>query len=223
MGNKASSPVLKQAIVQSQRQLQAQNPAPPTPNPVAECTAKKIRQTDLERQLDTTRNDVDRCDPSAKNTRQSQHLQKTNTDFVNQMNLEYKPVHDTLAEEFKMAQELTESVRLLKQYETKLRKEESQAIRKITQMEHAERASRRDFLDSGPTDGVPWHVFGFQTSDDKVMLTFWITSLITFSLLTHVALTMYMPNSSLWTRVKGGSIIVIAALVVSYMLITKLG
>ena len=183
----------------------------------------KIHQTDLERQLDATRNDVDKCDPSAKNARQSQNLQKRNKEFVDQITLEYRPVNDTIIDEFKMGQELTESVRLLKQYETKLRNEERQAIRKITQMEHAERASRRDFLDSEPTDGVPWHIFGFQTSDDKVMLTFWITSLITFSLLTHVALTTYMPNMSLWTRAKAGSVIVIAALVVSYMLIINFG
>ena len=122
-----------------------------------------------------------------------------------------------------MGNELAEAVKLLKQYENELQIEKSTAQKDALQIEHDERKYRRDFLDNNPTDGVPWHIFGFQTSDDKVMLTFWITALISFSLLAHVALVTLQPNSTFKFRALSGTVGVLIALVASYLLITYYG
>jgi len=90
-------------------------------------------------------------------------------------------------------------------------------------LEHDERKYRRDFIDNQPTDGVPWYIFGLQTSDDKVMLTFWITSIICFSLLTHIALTILLPTDSFKSRAIKGTIAVLIALFICYLLIIYKG
>lgn len=215
-GCSPTSPI-SQAIAQVQAQPQ------PTQDPVAQCTAKKIKENDLRNQLNSTSNEIDSCDPSVKSTREFWSLQRVNQDFVQRLKTQSDPIHAMLQEEFSIGNELAESVRMLKQYETKLKDEEHQALRNITKMEHSERAYRRDFLDSEPTSGVPFHIFGLQTSDDKVMLTFWIISLVMFSLLAHVVLTILTPNATLKTRAMTGSAGVISALIVCYLLITYFG
>jgi hypothetical protein len=55
------------------------------------------------------------------------------------------------------------------------------------------------------------------------MLTFWITALITFSLLAHIIITILLPNESFNGRALKGGIGVIAALVVCYVIIVYNG
>jgi hypothetical protein len=51
------------------------------------------------------------------------------------------------------------------------------------------------------------------------MLTFWITALLSFSLLAHIIITILTPNESFQGRALKGGISVIVALVACYMLI----
>jgi len=122
-----------------------------------------------------------------------------------------------------MGNDLAEAVSLLKHYEAELKTELETSQKDAIKIEHDERKYRRDFLDNEPTNGVPWHVFGFQTSDDKVMLTFWIVALVSFSLLAHVALITLQPNSTFKFRAISGTTGVVLALVTCYMLITYYG
>ena len=202
-----------------------------TPDPVSACQATKIAANSLQNQLGEINNLVDRCDPSIPLARAKAALLEENQKFVNQQRSRAEvfispgggPPLNKLQDKFEMGNELAEAVKQLKQYEKKLKKELDIAEKDLVRLYNNERRYRRDFLDNQPTDGVPWHKFGFQTSDDKVMLTFWITALISFSLLAHVGLTTLQPNSTLKERAVPGSISVIAALVVSYLLITYTG
>lgn len=218
MGNQQSAPAITQAIAQ----VQARQP-PVTPDPVAECQANKIKVNQLQGQLSQANSSVERCDPSVSVARNKQQIQQQNEQYVNQQGAEQSRLNAILIEKFKLGTDLTESVKLLKQYEKQL-KEELNTVEKDTMtMEHDERKYRRDFLDNQPTDGVPWHVFGLQTSDDKVMLTFWITALISFSFLAHIVLATVAPNEDFKGRAMKGAISVIVALIASYLLITYLG
>jgi hypothetical protein len=223
MGNQQSSAPFNQAIAAAQARTQAQASPPPTPDPAAQCTANKIQLTNLNNETRSLQNRVDRCDPSVKTARQAQDLQDTNRAFVKDIQSKSNILNDSIQNQYNTGSKLIEAVRLLKQYKAKMDNEEKRAYRTITKMEHKEREYRRDFLDNDPTEGVPWHVFGFQTSDDKAMLTFWISSLIAFSLLTHVILKVVMPTATLWSRVKVGTVVVIAALLLCYILITRYG
>lgn len=223
MGNQQSSAPFAAAIQAAQARTQAQASPPPTPDPAAQCTANKIQLTNLNNQAESLKNTVDQCDPSAKAARQAQRIQDTNREFVNDIQSKSNLLNDSIQDQYSTGRKLVEAVRLLKQYKAKMDNEEKRAYLTITKMEHKEREYRRDFLDNDPTEGVPWHVFGFQTSDDKAMLTFWISSLIAFSLLAHVILKVVMPTATLWSRAKVGTIAVIGALLVCYLLITRYG
>ena len=216
-GCSPSSPI-SQAIAQTQtRQPKV------TPDPVSQCNANKILENQLKNQLQTMSSQVDQCDPSIPLARTEQQLTQENQKFTEQMRESMNKLYSSTEDKFKMGNELAEAVKLLKQYENELQIEKSTAQKDALKIEHDERKYRRDFLDNNPTDGVPWHIFGFQTSDDKVMLTFWITALISFSLLAHVALITLQPNATFKFRALSGTVGVLVALVASYLLITYYG
>ena len=237
MGNKQSAPPQCQpgcsptsAVSQAIQAVSSQQPAV-TPDPVSVCQANKIAANGLQNQLNGVNNLIDSCDPSIPLARTKALLLKANQEFVDQQYNQARvfispgggPPLNKLQDKFKMGNDLAEAVKELKQYEKKLKNELANAEKGSMKLEHDERRYRRDFLDNQPTDGVPWHIFGLQTSDDKVMLTFWITALISFSLLAHIGLTTLKPNSTLKERAISGSISVVVALVVSYLLITYTG
>jgi hypothetical protein len=194
-----------------------------TPDPVSVCQANKIAASTLENQLNTANNAVDQCDPSVKLARTARELGRENAQFVNQYRTQQNTLNNELQDKFKMGNDLAEAVSLLKHYEAELKTELETSQKDAIKMEHDERKYRRDFLDNEPTNGVPWHVFGFQTSDDKVMLTFWIVALVSFSLLAHVALITLQPNSTFKFRAISGTTGVVLALVACYSLITYYG
>ena len=237
MGNKQSAPPQCQpgcsptsAVSQAIQAVSSRQPTV-TPDPVSQCQANKIAANELQGKLRDVNNSVDSCDPSIPLARAKAALLEENQKFVNQQRSKAEvfispgggPPFNKLQDKFEMGNELAEAVKQLKQYEKKLKKELDIAEKDLVRLFNNERRYRRDFLDNQPTDGVPWHKFGFQTSDDKVMLTFWITALISFSILAHVGLTSLNPNSTLKERAIPGSISVIAALVVSYLLIIYTG
>jgi len=198
-------------------------PPPPPPDPVAICTANKVKANLLQDQLNQANNAVDSCDPQVKVARQSANLTTTNQKFVD----DNRTISDTLStgldEKYRMALEMMESVKLLKQYEKELKQDNEEIMKKYAKLEHDERMYRRDFLDSEPTEGVPWHIYGLQTSDDKVMLTFWICASISFTLLAFIAVSMIMPAASPTSQYKTVAMVVVGALFVSYLLITYKG
>ena len=233
MGNKQSAPPRCQpgcsptsAVSQAIQAVSSRQP-PVTPDPVSQCQANKIIANELQGKLRDVNNRVDSCDPDIPLARTKASLSKANQKFVNQQRNKAQvfispgggPPLNKLQDKFQMGNELAEAVKELKQYEKKLKYELDNAENESLKLEHDERKYRRDFLDNHPTDGVPWHIFGFQTSDDKVMLTFWITALLSFSLLAHIIITILTPNEPFQGRALKGGIGVIVALVACYMLI----
>jgi hypothetical protein len=193
------------------------------PDPAAQFTANKIKASQLKNQLDDANNTIDKCDPSVKLARTQNDLKSQNAQFVQQQVQIRNTLINSLQEKFRTGNDLAESIKLLKQYEKEIKSELVTDEKDIVKLNHDERKYRRDFLDNHPTDGVPWHIFGLQTSDDKVMLTFWITALITFSLLAHIIITILLPNESFNGRALKGGIGVVAALVVCYVIIVYNG
>ena len=229
MGNTASAPPQCQPgcspsspISQAIAQVQGQQPAV-TPDPVSQCDANKIAASGLQNQLNQKNSQIDQCDPSIPLARTEQQILTDNTNFVNQARTNANQFINRINDKFKLGNDLAEAVKELKHYEKDIKKELENAEKELLTLGHNERKYRRDFLDNQPTEGVPWHIFGLQTSDDKVMLTFWVTALISFSLLAHVGLTTLQPNSTLKTRAMIGSIVVIAALISCQILISYNG
>jgi len=229
MGNTASSPPQCQPgcspsspISQAISQVQGQQPTV-TPDPVSQCEANKIVASALQNQLNQKNSQIDQCDPSIPLARTEKQIETDNNNFVSEARKNADEFIYRINDKFKMGNDLAEAVKELKHYEKDIKKELEDTEKNLSTLYHNERKYRRDFLDNQPTAGVPWHIFGLQTSDDKVMLTFWISALISFSLLAHVGLTIAQPNSTLKTRAMIGSIVVIAALIACQILISYNG
>ena len=229
MGNKQSATRIQcqpgcspTGVTAAMNNIQAQQPTV-TPNPVSECDAAKIKANELRRDLNQKDGVIDQCDPDIPLARTLQRLRSENSQFVEQ----YRGPNNTLIariqDKFKTGNELAEAVKVLRQYQKEVRTALNGAEKNAVHLEHEERRYRRDFLDNEPTEGVPWHIFGFQTSDDKVMLTFWITALICFSLIAYIAVPMVQPNATVKTRVIASVLTVILGLLGSYLLITNYG
>jgi len=237
MGNQQSAPPKCQpgcsptsAVSQAIQAVSSRQPTV-TPDPVSVCQANKIAANSLKSQLGEINNLVDSCDPEIPLARRRANIERENNSFCVEYDRQAKvfispgggPPLNKLQDKFQLGNELADAVKQLKQYEKKLKKELDIAEKDLVRLFNNERRYRRDFLDNQPTDGVPWHIFGLQTSDDKVMLTFWITALISFSILAHVGLTSLNPNSTLKERAVSGTISVVVALLASYLLITYTG
>ena len=211
------APVLPAAI----NFVQAQNP--PTPDPAAVCAANKITLTNLKKQESQTSDAVDSCDPSVKIARLTTQYIKENSEYVQQQRADFDRLHQSIQSRFKTSSDLVESIHLLKQFDSELKLEYATAEKESVELEHKERTYRRDFLDNQPEEGVPWHVVGLQTADDKAMLTFWICMAVFLTLLAFMYIRTYRAGVGLLYNVGVGLGIVLAPMALSWYLIMYYG
>ena len=211
------APILPAAI----NFVQAQNP--PTPDPAAVCAAKKITLNSLQSQVEQTGNDVDSCDPSKKVDRLTKQYTKENQDFVKQQKAQFSELDQSIQSRFKTSNDLVESIQLLKQFESELQETQSVAEKESLGLENKQRAYRRDFLDNQPEEGVPWHVVGLQTADDKAMLAFWVSTSVFLSLLATLYIKTYRSGAGLLANVGLGLGIVLVPLLTAYFIIVYHG
>lgn len=211
------APVLPAAI----NFVQAQNP--PTPDPAAVCAANKITLTNLKKQESQTSDAVDSCDPSVKIARLTTQYINQNKEYVQQQRADFDRLHQSIQNRFKTSSDLVDSITLLKQFNNELKLEHDTAQKESVELEHKERTYRRDFLDNQPEEGVPWHVVGFQTSDDKAMLTFWICMAVFLTLLAFMYIRTYRAGVGLLYNVGVGLGIVLAPMALSWYLIMYYG
>jgi hypothetical protein len=211
------APVLPAAI----NFVQAQNP--PTPDPAAVCAANKITLNNLKQQEAQTSNAVDTCDPSVKVARLTANYAKENQEFVKQQKAQFSELNQSINNRFKTSNDLVESIRLLKQFDTELKDQKSVAEKESAGLINKERTYRRDFLDNQPEEGVPWHVVGLQTADDKAMLAFWVSTSVFLALLATLYIKTYRAGSGLWANVGVGLGIVLLPLLTAYFIIVYHG
>ena len=204
-------PILPQAINFVQAQPQ------PTPNPAAVCTTNKITLNNLENQMEETQKKVDSCDPSVKVARETDKWKKDIQAFVATQNSQFQKTTAQIQQSYKSATDLTESIRLLKEFDSELTTEERIAQKETQELNNQVRTYRRDFLDNQPEQGVPWHRLGLQTADDKAMLSFWVTATILLSLLSYYYVRRFGVGQSFTSNLATGFGLVLGPLIASYL------
>ena len=113
------------------------------------------------------------------------------------------------------------STKLLAHYESKLTKDGNRLEKSAHDLEQDERKYRRKFLDGDPQSGVSG-LPGVRTSDDKVILTFWIcfgAAVISLSLIAfnHFEIVEMKP------KIFGIGTVVFVAYLIAYLCISYLG
>jgi hypothetical protein len=108
-------------------------------------------------------------------------------------------------------------------YSSTVAKELTEASKQMTKLGHEERKQRRNFLDGSPQDGV-LGVPGLRTTDDKLLLAFWVTYGV--CILAFYALVLYYFGGSLGStksKIQIGALILLVGYALAYYAITVYG
>jgi hypothetical protein len=188
MGQQQSSPTqsINDVILRMRKQIEQ---PPPPPDPVAICNAKRIEFGQLKGDVSKKQGELDSCYPAEAEERKVQKVIEENNKFMDQKESEFKSIN--LRRPLQILEKIKNTDSISSDYVNKLRQEYKTLEQETTELDQTERRYRRRFLDGEPQAGVPFHILGLQTSDDMVMLFFWISSLFVLSVLAYFLHTTY--------------------------------
>jgi hypothetical protein len=196
MGNKVSAPAppnqcgIKQsdvnqatlALQQKQRELdtcnpgqaQARNDAVQQRNTQqSQCAIAGQQLTQLNNDLATRQQQVDNCDPQAALQRRIAKATAENQAFVNAQQQRKNDAINAIKRTMELCDQLVSSSKPLIDYDQDLKDHIKQSTEHLSRGIQTERKYRRQFLDGDPQESTG--IAGIRTSDDRVMLAFWIT------------------------------------------------
>lgn len=207
------------------RAAQTAAPAPPkvtstTPlpiNSVSTCAVKKVELNQINLDLSRKQNEVDTCDPAAAATRKTQSALAESRQFVTGKTAAYNAAYNEYKKQRKYLDGLVTSSEPLKEYENSLKQSTTMLEAQNKKLEQIERRYRRNFLDNDPqsgTSGVP----GIVTSDDKIMIVFWIGLVCGVFMASLVLIRAYtgMPNIKLAFMITGAVLATVYLLIANY-------
>jgi hypothetical protein len=162
---------------------------PSRPDPRSLCDTTRIEFGQLQNDVVSKQVDLDKCFPDERDARIIAKYIAEMAIFIREKTLEFNSID--LKRPLQVMEKIKNAEIISREYIEKLRKEHKSVESETTEMDHIERRYRRKFLDTGPQDGVPLHVLGFQTSDDMIMLLFWISYLFVLSLAVYYGYAYY--------------------------------
>lgn len=139
-----------------------------------QCAVKQVEYNQLQADVARKAGEIERCNPESTNQRKLAAAQQEYNNFktakqaeLNQSINEFQVARDRL-------QKIIDAIKPTENYLRELEGQDKGEQAKLTDLEQNARRERRKFLDGGPQDGTPGLVPGVRTSDDKVVLAFWI-------------------------------------------------
>ncbi len=207
MGNKASvsrNQNLSNAVasvVNSAKTQQSQT-IPPVPNTTM-CDVSKQQLSQLRGDVTKKESEVDNCSPEEARRRKQERITKEYNEFVSLRFAELTKESSEYRKNVQVLKNLELAKQPMAEYATELQMDVENANKELTQYERSIRAGRRRFLDNDPQEQVS-STFGIQTTDDKIMLAFWIAYLLLIVIVTFVFVTYYSETlglDSIWKRI----------------------
>jgi len=174
MGNAASN---NDAIANAIRAAAAKAPPPPAPPPppqlntAQQCAVRKVELSQIRNDMNNKQNDVDNCDPQGAQARKTEEAVRQNQIFVTEKTAELGKAVRESNRQITIVQQIADATEPLNEYEATLKEELDNLNKENDQLERKERANRRRFVDNDPQSGVGGPL---RTTDDKVLLAFWI-------------------------------------------------
>lgn len=206
-------------------------PAPPKPttppppvNTISVCAVKKVELNQLTRDVTVKQTEVDSCDPVEAQARRTQNAIRDNQAYVDQKRSELTQAIQEFNAQKSIVRKISDAIEPLKQYADALGSEVETMDTKKKKLDSAERTSRRDFLDSNPQDGVSGFL-GIRTSDDKILLLFWICYILAITVVTIILITMFEAQigGDMKKKLSIGGTVLAVACGIAYYCITKFG
>jgi len=148
-------------------------------NASSTCAAKQVEYNNLQRDLAGKQNEIDSCDPQATLQRKINEEVAAQTAYVNAKTTEFNDAVQQYERERANVIRIQESSGGASLYLDELTAQLNDAESQENEFERDARRERRRFVDGSPQSGVGGAP-GVRTSDDRVLLAFWITYGIAF-------------------------------------------
>jgi len=213
MGNKVSAPApptpnqctatqseisqMNLSLQQKQRELDTCNPgqAQARRDVVAQqnsqnnvCAVAAQDLTQLNRDLTVKQQQVDNCDPQVALQRRIDTARRENQAFVDAQKSRRSTIATNIDRSIEICDQIAISAKPLVEYGEDLKTHITESKELLTKNTQTERKYRRQFLDGDPQE---WTGFpGLRTSDDRVMLAFWI--MYSFAIITVTLVVMHL-------------------------------
>lgn len=213
MGQGQSSPAVKNLFTQ----IAKQQVKPQVVDPVAVCNAKRVEAGQLKNDVAAKQKELDTCYPQEAEDRIVQKKIQDNQTFLDEKWKQCETIYNDMKRTWTLLKKVKNTTNISDEYVAKLRKERNDLESETKELEQVERRYRRNFLDNDPQGGVPLHILGLQTSDDRIMILFWISSLFILSIAAYYARTQY---GFTWSKIAG---LYFVPLTVAYYCITMYG
>ena len=201
-------------------------PAPPTPppppDPATLCRLRAVELNQMNNDAKAKQQQVDDCNPQEAQARRLKAIVEGNNTFITEQRKRLNEANTDIQHNIAINQNITAAVGPLAELEketTKQKEELQESNRKLVQ---GQRQQRRNFLDSSPQSGVGGAP-GVRTTDDKVMLAFWIT--FTVGLITAYIAVLQLFEVQMSTQQKIGTGVggMAVAFGITYYCITMFG
>ena len=174
MGGKTSKPAPPPQLKQIFPNITT--PVRPVVSPIAigeTCAVKQVRLNQVQSDLAVRQREVDSCDPQAAQARRTNAALAAEREWTNNKRNALAQAVAEFQKQIGITNNLAASNTPLKEYLDTLEQKAGTLEKKKLKLEHDERKQRRAFLDNDPQGGVPGPL-GLETSDDKIMIAFWI-------------------------------------------------
>jgi hypothetical protein len=175
MGNKTSTvvqptPVPSKIVAQQTPQpIQLSQPVTNTT-----CAVKQQQYNQLQIDLTQKQAELNICNAPALLQSRITAATAENSTYINTINSKIAELQSEFSEKTNIADKLSVSVNKLTDVLQELENQESSVSDESRNIEQLERKERRQFLDNGPQDKLNG-LLGVRTTDDKILLAFWIT------------------------------------------------
>lgn len=186
MGNKQSSPAqpAPQQLARPAAVVSTASMAPP-PTPGQQCAVNKVSLNQKLKDVADAQALVDTCDPQAAAARQLQDAIAANIAYVENKKSKMNDLLQNNAQRVKIYRDARDAIAPIISVGTDVSEQAKKLKQENRRLTNSQRKERRNFMDSGPLKGVGGSP-GVHTSDDYVMLVFWLAFSLAFGVgLTH--------------------------------------
>lgn len=196
----------------------------PTATPLTAAQTCQVRQVELNALRNDVTNkerEVDTCDPAGAQARRTQSALTEARNWKAGKQAELAAARADFDRQITVTRNLVAAQEPLKTYLKTLTDESEALDAQLKKLEHEERKHRRSFLDGDPQSGVPGPL-GLETTDDKIMLGFWLTYTIAIFMLSMVVCAMHADRiGGIRQQIITSVVVTLLALIVAYIPISK--
>lgn len=187
-----------------------------------QCRVKGVELSQLQNDVTKKQAEIDACNPAETERRRIKAKEQEFVAYAEEKNKLIQELRNSMNQKLVNIRTLYESTKPVRTYQEKLKKESEKLDKAKTEYEQAERTQRRNFLDNDPQEGVSG-ILGVRTTDDKIMLAFWITYGVAILTVMAAVFQTYGAALSLTQKLQIGGAVLAACYGVAYYGITVYG